>query len=253
MSKKYLLVIAILAICAFESCKSKDSIMKDPIIIDFPLMGEWIAPNTPGYKVPSHGLDKFGETYAYDFVKVEDGKKSLKFYDTSILEYIIQGVSLKKCFGWGSEIYSPCDGEIIRTENGVEERKIVKLIDDLKYMKNITNKFMKGEAEYMEVAGNYVILKIREKVYALFAHLKKDSINAHEGQKIIKGQIIGRVGHSGNSTAPHLHFQLMDNIDFRIAKGIPCAFEKYEVQNNGKWTIVKNGIPGKNVRIKGTK
>jgi hypothetical protein len=251
MNRKHILLFVILVSCLFGSCEEKESIIMNPIIIDFPLKGEWIAPNTPGYKIPSHGLDLYGETYAYDFVKVEEGGKSLKFYDTSVVDYIFHGVPLNKCFGWGSEIYCPCDGEIVKVENNVDERKIVKLSSDLKYTKDVTKKFTDGKAEYREVAGNYVILKIMDNVYALFAHLKKDSINVIEGQKIVKGKIIGRVGHSGNSTAPHLHFQLMDNIDFQIAKGIPCAFDKYEIQINGKWNLVNNGIPGKNIKIKG--
>ncbi len=41
------------------------------MIVEFPLRGDWIAPNTPGHRVPSHGTDIFGQTYAYDFLKVD--------------------------------------------------------------------------------------------------------------------------------------------------------------------------------------
>jgi len=41
--------------------------MNDAIIVDFPLRGEWVAPNTPGSKVPSHGTDQLGQRYAFDF------------------------------------------------------------------------------------------------------------------------------------------------------------------------------------------
>jgi hypothetical protein len=46
------------------------------LCIDLPLKGIWICPNTPGKKVPSHGIDKYGETYAYDFVGVSENEKS---------------------------------------------------------------------------------------------------------------------------------------------------------------------------------
>lgn len=43
----------------------------EPIIVKFPLRGEWLSPNTPGTKVPSHGTDRFGTRYAYDFIQVD--------------------------------------------------------------------------------------------------------------------------------------------------------------------------------------
>lgn len=46
-----------------------------------------------------------------------------------------------------------------------------------------------------------------------------------------KGDLIGRIGHSGNSFFPHLHFQLMDSCDIN---GLPCAFEEYEIFQNGE-------------------
>lgn len=220
--------------------------MENAIILEFPLHGVWITPNTPGKKIPSHGIDKYGETYAYDFVGVDEKEKSNKFYESSLISYLVHGVPLNKCHGWGSEVYAPCNGEIVRIENGVVERNPVNLKNDLNYMRKITKLFEQGKAVYREVAGNYIILKCSEKEYALFAHLQMNSICVEEKQTVKTGQIIGRVGHSGNSTAPHLHFQLMDNIDPKQSKGIPCKFKGYEELKKGRWVEIKNGIPSVN-------
>lgn len=66
----------------------------------------------------------------------------------------------------------------------------------------------------------------------------------------LRGEVIGRVGHSGNSFAPHLHFQLMDSRSVATANGLPCAFEEYELFKNNKWEKVTNGIPTNKDRIR---
>ena len=44
--------------------KVKD--MSNPILMQFPLKGEWYSPNTPGSKIPSHGTNRYGTRYAYE-------------------------------------------------------------------------------------------------------------------------------------------------------------------------------------------
>jgi hypothetical protein len=81
---------------------------------------------------------------------------------------------------------------------------------------------------------HYVIIRT-EKVYALYAHPASGSVVVGTGKVVHVGEVIARLGHSGNSTAPHLHLQLMDAADPLHANGIPCAFAEYLVQGNAGW------------------
>lgn len=54
--------------------------MRHPILVDLPLRGEWVCPNTPGSKVPSHGTDRLGTRYAYDFIQTDDSRPGRPAY-----------------------------------------------------------------------------------------------------------------------------------------------------------------------------
>jgi hypothetical protein len=60
------------------------------------------------------------------------------------------------------------------------------------------------------IAGNNVILKLSDGIYAGYAHLQPHSTRVKVGDHVKAGDILGLIGDSGNSTEPHLHFQLMD-------------------------------------------
>ncbi len=222
----------------------------DPVIIEFPLRGEWMAPTTPAKKIPSHGTDQLGERYAFDFVRVDWERNGKPFYRTSLLKYLFLGVPLNECYGWGQEVYAPCDGEIIKAEDGYKERpRVFWASDSFVALKNAYT-FNPEKDDLRSVAGNYVIMKCYDHVYASFAHLQTGSVTVSAGQAVNKGEVLGKVGHSGNSTAPHLHFQLMDSSNLLSAKGIPCAFEQYESFQDGAWKTVYNGVPSDKDRIR---
>ena len=83
------------------------------------------------------------------------------------------------------------------------------------------------------VAGNHVIEKIGENAYATFAHLQPGSLRVKLGEHIHQGEEIGLLGNSGNSTAPHLHFQLCDANSVLACEGLPYALSTFDVE--GRW------------------
>lgn len=224
--------------------------MYEPIIVEFPLRGEWLSPNTPGTKVPSHGTNQLGTRYAYDFIQVDWNRIGTPAYRVGVMQYLFSGVKLSDYYCWGQEVYSPCDGIVVVAEDGYAENEKTNLLADMSNAYKNAHYFDPEKDDIQSVAGNYVIIKYSENVYAALCHLQTGSVQVSVGQMIKKGEVIGRVGHSGNSFAPHLHFQLMDSGDITVANGVPCAFEQYEIFQDNEWQIIENGIPTDKDRIR---
>lgn len=214
------------------------------------MRGEWYSPNTPGAKIPSHGTNRLGTRYAYDFIQVDWERKRLPAYGGSLTQYLFHGLALNEYYCWGKEIYAPCDGIVVAAADGYKERKRTNFFSDMLRAYKNAHFFNPQKDDVQFVAGNYIIIQYAENVYAALCHLQTNSILVSSGDNVKKGDMIGRVGHSGNSYAPHLHFQLMDNSNISIAHGLPCAFEEYEVFENGKWKMVTHGIPTNRDRIR---
>jgi hypothetical protein len=69
--------------------------------------------------------------------------------------------------------------------------------------------------------GNHVILDLGDGRFALYAHFKPGSVRVKRGQRVRRGDVLGLVGTSGNSSEPHLHFHVMDGPSALASSGVP--------------------------------
>ena len=85
------------------------------------------------------------------------------------------------------------------------------------------------------VGGNHVILDIGGGHFAFYAHLQPGSLRVELGDKVRRGQVLGLVGNSGNSTEPHLHFHIENGSSPLGAEGLPYSLASFQVVGHG-WT-----------------
>lgn len=102
---------------------------------------------------------------------------------------------------------------------GVVEEAFDALEDGREDMEAIERQY----GEHARIDGNHVLLRHSRGELSLYAHLERGSVLVKAGEKVRRGQPLGRVGNSGSSCTPHLHFHAMlDGID---GPGIPIRFE----------------------------
>ncbi len=133
--------------------------------------------------------------------------------------------------------------------DGVPERAWLHVLRELALVVKNAVTFDPAKRGLDPVLGNHVVMRTGD-TFALFAHLAPGSVAVKNGETVQAGEVIGGVGHTGNSTAPHLHFQLMDSADLLKAKGVPSAFAEYLGKSDGRWERIERGIPRRHERIR---
>jgi hypothetical protein len=222
--------------------------LDNPVVVELPLRGEWSVERSPADRIPSHGTDLLGQRYAYDLVRT-DHRRGFHVHPAGTLRWLLVGGRTRDCYGWGQPVHAAFDGVLVQAVDGVAERQWLHLVRESWLAVKTTVGFAWRGLDPARLAGNHVIMATAG-TYALYAHLAPGSVAVTGGQRVGVGEVIGRVGHTGNSTAPHLHFHLMDSPDPLRATGIPCAFAAYLVEREGQWQRVERGIPHRRERIR---
>ncbi|KRE90954.1 hypothetical protein ASG87_02130 [Frateuria sp. Soil773] len=80
-----------------------------------------------------------------------------------------------------------------------------------------------------QASGNYVALDLGDGRYAFYEHLQPGSLRVKSGQRVRCGQVIARLGYTGESTGPHLHFHVADAAAPLDAEGLPYGLERFRL------------------------
>ena len=190
------------------------------ILLGYPLAGSFRARNSPARRVPSHGTDLMGTTYAIDFIPVDGKGRSAPWSWRAVA-----ATERPEGFvGFGTDVLSPAAGRVLVAHDGEHDHAARRSqLTLLAYMARQPQRLRGGAGA---IAGNHVVVAMGSNgPYALVAHLRNGSVGVTVGDVVERGQVIGQCGNSGNSTQPHVHVQVTDSIDGPRAHGLPLAFE----------------------------
>jgi hypothetical protein len=187
---------------------------RDPIILTPPLRGDgWVDGNGCCKQIGPHrgffsaidGALWPAEEFSIDFVRIN-----------------AQGVGftgdpnkVKSYFYYGDGVFAAGAGTVIEVVRDLPDQ----VPNDPSIVTTVET-----------AAGNHVIIDMSEGRYALYAHLQPNSPTVQVGDSVYQGQQLGLLGNSGNTTAPHLHFEIMDRPNTLKAHGLPFVFDKMRLE-----------------------
>ena len=214
---------------------------RGPVAISSPLRGtHWLAGNGPsstsGHRralIPIDGHAAIAQRFAIDWVRIRDEGKTFQGDEKDNKNY----------YAYGNDALAVADGVVTEVKDGIPEN-----------VPGINSRAVPITLE--TVGGNHVILDIGGGHFAFYAHLQPGSLRVKLGDKVRRGQVIGLVGNSGNSTEPHLHFHIENGSSPLGAEGLPYLLASFEVVGHGwAWKpgdaagpaeVHKNEIPMEN-------
>jgi len=191
---------------------------RGPIAISSPLRGNhWLAGNGPsntsGHRkalIPIDGHAAISQRFAIDWVQLRNDGKT--FHDDE--------KDNKNYLAYGNDALAVADGVVTEVKDGIPEN-----------VPGINSRAVPITLE--TVGGNHVILDIGGGHFAFYAHLQPGSLRVKLGDRVRRGQVLGLVGNSGNSTEPHLHFHIENGSSPLGAEGLPYALPSFEVVGSG--------------------
>jgi murein DD-endopeptidase MepM/ murein hydrolase activator NlpD len=186
-----------------------------------PVTGRWSALNSPARKVPSHSTHGYGQTFAIDLVyEPADGARP-RFGAGPAFRPPTDFPA------FGRPVVAPAAGRVVSVRTSARDHRSRSTWAAFAYM--MIEGMIRELGGSRPVIGNFVIIELEDGAYATIAHMQRGSANVRPGDPVRAGQVIGRCGNTGNSSEPHVHFQLTDHRIPYVAAGLPFEFSDVSI------------------------
>ena len=146
----------------------------------------------------------FAQRFAIDWMRLDEAGRLVKGNAADVHSWA----------SYGSDVIAVADGRVVETEQNLDDQIPGSLPDP----KTIT---------LANVDGNHIVLDLGNGVFAFYAHLQRNSISVSPGERVKRGQVLAKLGNTGNTSAPHLHFHLMDGTSTLGSNGIPYVIDTF--------------------------
>ncbi|MFE0747919.1 M23 family metallopeptidase [Gordonia sp. NPDC058843] len=136
---------------------------------------------------------------------------------------------------FGDEVLAVADGTVVASRNDLPEQTPGEYPEGL---------------PIDDADGNNLVLDIADGFYVNYAHMQPGSVRFAPGDRVRRGDVIGKVGNTGNSVAPHLHVHVMNGPSFLVSQGVPSVNEKFTITGRVADTAAFDAAEGTGVALR---
>jgi murein DD-endopeptidase MepM/ murein hydrolase activator NlpD len=172
-------------------------VARSSIPLSLPFRGEWKVGWGGDRPEVNHHVGVPSQRRAADLLVVGADGKTHRTDGKTNADYL----------AYGQEVLAVADGTVVTVIDGVPENQ-------------------PGHRNADMVPGNVVFLRHAGSLYSVYAHLRPERMRVKPGATVKRGAVLGYCGNSGNSTEPHLHFQLQDGPAFDASWGVEPVFDR---------------------------
>ena len=144
----------------------------------------------------------------------------LRGLDENWAEQKSQAQENSSAVGWGREILAPAAGTVTYARNDVPDNPHPGRDDTL---------YTALHDPVMAYAGNCVMIDHGNSEFSVMMHMQLGSVMVKVGDRVAAGQVIGKLGNSGNAFGPHVHYQLQSGPRLFVDQGLPFKFQNIDV------------------------
>ncbi len=185
-----------------------------PVIVGAPVRGPgWVIIETTSplvhharSQITMNGVTRVPQRYAQDYIYLDPATGAVASGDETVA---------RNWYGFGKELYAVGNGTVVYARDGVPDIEITT---------------QKPPATIDTALGNGVVIDLGDEKYACYGHMVNGSVRVKVGDTVTEGQAIGLMGNTGNSDAPHLHFQVItDNPVVLGGEGYPIVYRSFNI------------------------
>jgi hypothetical protein len=185
-----------------------------------PVMGtNWLADDGPSNDHDNHhrrgilffeGRALISRRYAIDWQQSQNGKT-----------FSGDASDKRSYYAYGKPVLAVADGIVVSARDGLPDN-----------VPRHNGEFTTAvEMTADTVFGNNIVLDLGGQQFATYCHLQPGSLRAKVGDHVRSGQVLAKIGGSGDARQPHVHFQLQTSSNPLAGEGVPYLIDHYRVKS----------------------
>jgi murein DD-endopeptidase MepM/ murein hydrolase activator NlpD len=181
---------------------------------------DWLADDGPGNDPDNHhrrgviilnGHAVVSRRYAIDWQQVKNG-----------VTFSGDTRDARSYYSYGKAVLAVADGRVVTAKDGLPEN-----------IPGHGDAFHPAVPITLEtVAGNTITLDLGGGQFAYYMHLQPGSLRVKAGDRVRRGQVLARIGASGDAREPHLHFEVTTSSKLLVGEGVPYLIDRYSSERS---------------------